>query len=382
MKFSQNINQKGYFFADFLTKIKEFEQKTGKKVIDLTVGSPTFPPSKKYLKKLKQLVEKPEVYLYPGYRGDVELRSALKNWYKKRFGVDLTEGNFLPVLGGKDAISHLPPLFLNPKDEVLVPDPGYPGFSGTIGFFGGKTVSYTLEEENDYLIDFKKLRKKITSQTKAIFVNYPHNPTGAVADLNFLQDLVDFCFEYQITLLYDNAYSEINFDHYQAPSIFQIKNAKKIALEIGSFSKMFSFAGLRIGWIAADKKNIDNFLKIKSQFDSGVPLIFQKLASFALENFDDHWYKKMIGYYNSQRKIVCSFFKKIVGEVNLPKAGFYLWLKIPSNFSDGFELAQFLLEKYQIAVTPGLAFGNNGKKYIRVSFSGKIDNNELARLII
>jgi LL-diaminopimelate aminotransferase len=367
-------NSPSYFFANYLKKVRQYEKEKGIKVTDLTVGSPSYPPSKKYLKKLQELIFEEKNYLYPGYGGDKDLKKALSSWYQKRFNVFLDEDCFLPVLGGKDAISHLPPLVLDKDDKILVPNPGYPGFFGTVSFFYGKVVFYPLFEKDNFLIDFLYLEKLIDKKTKAIFVNYPSNPTGALANKSFLKKLVDFCLKKDLFLFYDNAYSEIYFDSQKKPpSIFEIKNAKKIALEIGSFSKTFSFAGLRLGWLAAEKEVIDKFLKIKSQFDSGVPLLFQKLASYALDNFDEEWYQKMINFYQSQRDYLFSFFKKIGLEVKLPLAGLYLWIKVSKDFCDGFALSQYLLEKYQIAVTPGEAFGSYGKKYIRVSFSGKIE---------
>jgi len=369
-------NSPSYFFANYLKKVKKYKQEKGIKVTDLTVGSPTYPPSKKYLKKLQELIFDEKNYLYPGYSGDKQLKIALSFWYQKRFNVFLDENCFLPVLGGKDAISHLPLLVLDKDDKILVPNPGYPGFFGTVPFFYGKVVFYSLFEKDDFLIDFSYLEKLIDKKTKAIFVNYPANPTGVNATKEFLEKLVDFCLEKDLFLFYDNAYSEIYFDNQKKPpSIFEIEGAKKVALEIGSFSKTFSFAGLRIGWIAAEKEVISNFLKIKSQFDSGVPLIFQKLASFALKNFDEEWYQKMISFYKNQCDYLVSFFRKIGLEVKLPLAGLYLWIKIPKDFTNGLTFAQYFLEKYQIAVTPGEAFGSEGEKYIRVSFSGKIDNN-------
>jgi len=375
MRFSSFAkNSSSYFFVDFLKKVKEFEQKNKVKVIDLTVGSPTYPPSKKYLEKFKDLIFEEKNYLYPGYQGDKKLKGALSFWYQKRFNVFLEEDCFLPVLGGKDAISHLPLLVLDKDDKILVPNPGYPGFFGTIPFFYGKVIFYPLFEKDNFLIDFSCLEKLVDKKTKAIFVNYPANPTGATAPKDFLEKLVDFCLENELFIFYDNAYSEIYFDLFQKPpSIFEVKDARKIALEIGSFSKTFSFAGLRIGWVVASKEVIGSFLKIKSQFDSGVPLIFQKLAAYALEDFDEEWYKKMIIFYQNQRDYLASFFKKIGLRVKIPSAGLYLWIKVPESFDRGLDFAFYLLEKYHLAVTPGVAFGSCGEKYIRVSFSSKID---------
>jgi aspartate/methionine/tyrosine aminotransferase len=374
MRFAKRLdNFQEYFFSQLAQKKKEIEKKAGRKVLDLSIGSPTFPPSLIYLEKFKQFIDEKNSHLYPGYRAIPEFAAALILWYKKRFGVELNEKQLLPLLGGKDGVSHLALVFLDNDDEVLVPDPGYPGFVGPALMVGAKPVYYDLCEENNFQIDLKELEKKISKRTKFIWVNFPHNPTGQVIKLEDLKKIVRFCKEYGIWLIYDNAYSEITFDGYVAPSILQVEGAIEIAAEIGSFSKTFSFAGYRMGWIVGNEKIIDALAKVKSQFDSGMPLPFQKLGAYALTNFDWNWYKKMINEYARRRDLLIKYLKKfcLVAKKNL--GSLYLWAKIPKSYKDSLEFSFSLLEEKQILLTTGSAFGQNGKDYVRISISSDIN---------
>jgi len=363
-----------YIFSQLNKKIVEVEVKTGKKVINLGVGSPDFPPSVHYLNKLKSIIFEPGIHLYPGYGATGEFKSALKEWYKKRFQVDINNLEILPVSGAKDAISHLPMALIDEGDEVLTPNPGYPAFSGPVSFFGGKTVFYQLTEKNNFKIDIGELQKLVSKKTRFIWVNFPANPTGQVVTLDELKDIVKFCLKNKIWLIYDNAYSEITFDGYKAPSIFQVDRAEEIAIEIGSFSKIFSFAGFRIGWVVGNREIVSALAKVKSQMDSGLSLVWQKLAAYALMNFDNDWYKKMIKSYLDRRNKIAFYLKKIGLTFDYPKGSLYLWAKIPKQYKNSQEFSFEILEKYQVFLTPGSAFGKNGERFVRVSICSNINN--------
>jgi len=361
-----------YVFSQLNKKIVEIETKTGKKVINLGVGSPDFSPSVHYLNKLKEIISDSGIHLYPGYGATNELKIALKNWYKKRFHVDIDNLEILPVSGAKDAISHLPMALIDEEDEVLTPDPGYPAFSGPVSFFGGRPIFYQLTEENNFKINIEELQKLVSKKTRFIWVNFPANPTGQTVTLDELKNIVNFCLKHKIWLIYDNAYSEITFDGYKAPSIFQVDRAEKIAIEIGSFSKTFSFAGFRIGWIVGNKEIVSALGKVKSQMDSGLSLVWQKLAAYTLENFDDNWYKKMIQSYLKRRNKIAIYLKKIGLTFDYPKGGLYLWAKIPKEYKNSQEFSFAILEKYQVFLTPGSAFGKNGERFVRASICSNI----------
>jgi LL-diaminopimelate aminotransferase len=375
MKLAKRLDQfQEYFFSSLSKKKAEVEKFTGKKVLDLSIGSPDFPPSSIYINKLKEFFNEKNSHIYPGYGAIPEFIQGLQNWYKKRFDVDLEKNELFPLLGGKDGVSHLALAVLDSGDEVLVPDPGYPAFSGPATLIGAKPVFYNLTESNDFKINFEELKKKITEKTRFIWVNFPANPTGQVASVNDIKQIVDFAKENKIWLVYDNAYSEITFDGYTAPSILQIEGAKDVAVEIGSFSKTFSFAGYRMGWIVGNKEIISALAKVKSQFDSGLSRPLQKLGAYALDYIDKQWHEAMISSYEKRRNIIIENLKKIGLKADKTKGSLYLWVKIPDSFNNSQEFSFDLLKKKQILLTPGTAFGKNGLRYVRVSISSNIDN--------
>lgn len=365
-----------YIFSHLAKKIKEVEDKSKKTVLNFGVGNPDVKPSVIYIDKLSELIKEDGAHLYPGFGANDNFSSALIEWYQKRFGVVLGKDGLFPLLGAKDGVSHLPLALLDEGDEVLVPDPGYPAFSDPALMIGGKVVYYDLLEENDFKISLDKLEEKISSKTKFIWVNFPSNPTGQVATIEELQKIVAFAKVHNILIVYDNAYSEITFDGFVAPSILQIKGAKDISVEIGSFSKTFSFAGFRMGWMVGNKQVISALAKVKSQMDSGLSTPLQKLGAYALTNSDKRWHQWMISSYEERRNIIAQHLKEIELEFSLPKGGLYIWAKIPSSAKNSEEFCLDLLKNKQILLTPGTAFGKNGERYVRVSICINIDNIE------
>jgi len=375
MKLANRLNNfPEYIFSVLERKVVDVEKKTGRKVLSFGAGSPDFPPSRILIKKLQEFITEPDSHLYPGYGAIPELSEAIKFWYKKRFSVDLENKELLPLLGAKDGVSHLPLALLDQGEEVLVPDPGYPAFSGPVLMIGAKPVFYNLTDKNSYKINFNELEKKITRKTRFIWVNFPANPTGQVADVKDLEKMVDFCKKHKIWLVYDNAYAEITFDRFVAPSILQVKGAKEMAVEIGSFSKMFSFAGFRMGWIVGNSQIIAGLAKIKSQIDSGMTKALQKLGAFSLTHFDENWHRHMIESYEKRRDIIIVNLRKIGLEAKKTQGSLYLWVRIPDSYKNSEEFCFELLEKKQILLVPGTAYGKNGEKYVRVSICVNINN--------
>jgi LL-diaminopimelate aminotransferase len=375
MKFSKRLDRfPEYIFSHLARQITEVEKKTGRKVLSFGAGSPDFPPSKIYIDKLKEYLDEPGSHLYPGYGAIPELSEGVRGWYKKRFGVHLESHELLPLSGSKDGISHLPLALCNEGDEILVPDPGYPAFSGPALMIGVKPVYYNLLPTNNFKIDIHELENKVTRKTSYIWVNFPSNPTGQVVSMAELQQLVAFAKRHAIWLIYDNAYAEITFDGYVAPSILQIEGAKDVAVELGSFSKMFSFAGFRMGWVVGNRQVIEALTKIKSQMDSGLSLPLQKLGGYALTHPDDDWHKRMIASYTKRRNLIINYLARVGLEASNNMGGLYLWIKIPVKYADSEAYATELLEEKQILVTPGTAFGKNGSLYVRVSFCVTIDS--------
>lgn len=365
-----------YVFSKLSKKVKEIELISKREVLSFGQGNPDYPPSNLYLDKFCELIRDKNAHLYPGYGANGEFSNALINWYKKRFNVSLENSQILPLLGAKDGVSHLPQALLDRGDEVLVPDPGYPAFSDPALMVGAKVVHYNLSEDNDFKISLEEMRKKISAKTKFIWVNFPSNPTGQVAAILELEKIVEFAREEKFLIVYDNAYSEITFDGYIAPSILQIDGAKDLAVEIGSFSKTYSFAGFRMGWIVGNSDIISALAKVKSQLDSGLSTPLQNLGAFALNNPDKVWHKKMIASYKKRRDIISGKLRLLGLTITQPKGGLYIWAKIPPNAKNSDEFCMQLLQSKQILLTPGTAFGKNGERFVRVSICVNIDRIE------
>ncbi len=363
-----------YIFAQLAKKVAEVEQRLGRKVLNFGPGNPDYPPAPANLAKYQEFVAEAKAASYPGYGATREFETSLSGWYDRRFGVGLENGEYYPLLGGKDGLSALSLALLDEGDEILVPDPGYPGFVGPALMVGANPVSYDLLPEQDFKINLEQLKQKISPKTKAMWVNFPSNPTGQVATLEELTPLVDLAKEKGIWLLYDNAYAEITYDGFVAPSILQVPGAKELAVEIGSFSKMCSFAGFRMGWVAGNEELVRAIAKVKSQLDSGMSRPLQRLGSYALDNYNEDWRQQMTGSYEERRNIIAEKLKELGLSFSLPKGSLYLWAKIPEEETSVEEFCNRLLEEKQISLVPGTAYGKNGERYVRASCCINIDD--------
>jgi len=374
MRLSSRLNNlSDYVFVELNRQVRLIEKKTGKPVLNLAIGNPNFPPNSKCLDKLQGLVKEKDAHHYPGYKAIPIFSTALSSWYKDRFGVVLNTDELLPLNGSKDGITHLMLAVLNHGDEVLIPDPGYPAYTGATLIAGGKPVYYNLTSGNNFKINVAEVERKITKKTKLIWLNFPSNPTGQVVDKTTLEKLAKLAYKHHVWLAYDNAYSEVTFTNYSAPSILEVAGAKEVAVEFGSMSKTFSLAGWRVGWVVGNKKLTKALATVKSQFDSGLSLPLQKLTAFCLNNYDKQWHEEMLKSYYSRAVVLESYLKKLGLISSLPKASFYIWAKIPAGYKNSESFAKKLLEEKQILVVPGTAFGRNGKNYIRVSISSNLE---------
>lgn len=375
IKIAKRLDNVGeYIFAKLARDVAALEAKTGRKVLNFGPGTPDVPPSPKYLAKLEEFIHDPKAHMYPGYGATPEFSAALTAWYKSRFGVELTSDMLLPLLGAKDGVSHIPLVLANPGDEILIPNPGYPGYIGPTILFGAEPVFYDLGKNCQ--LDLGEIKSKLSKKTAFIWVNFPSNPTGGVITIKELGDLVNFALIHNLTIVYDNAYSEITFDGYAAPSILQVEGAKDVCVEIGSFSKMSSLAGYRIGWIAGNPQIIKALAKVKSQLDSGLSLPLQNLAAYALSNPDIYWQIDMLKSYQDRRDIIASKLKKLGLIFSLPKGSLYIWAKIPATSNNSVEYCQEILRTKHVLFTPGSAFGTQGDRYVRVSICINIDTIE------
>ncbi|MBI5456215.1 aminotransferase class I/II-fold pyridoxal phosphate-dependent enzyme [Candidatus Kaiserbacteria bacterium] len=362
-----------YIFSRLNKEVAAIEKDVGRKVLNLGPGSPDFPPSEIYVQKFFEFVRHPQAHLYPGYRGVQEFNDAVRAFYKRRFDVDLEDNEVLPLLGGKDGISHLPLALADAGDNVLAPNPGYPPFSEPGPLFGVSSNYYDLLPENGFKPDLAALGTQINDKTRYMWINFPGNPTGAVATHDELKTYAHFAKKHGIAVVHDNAYAEITFDGYVAPSILQIPGAKEYAAEIGSFSKTFSFAGLRMGWLVGNRNIIASLQKVKSQMDSGMALPLQLLGAFALQNRDEKWHEAMLASYRSRRDIIAEKLKGLGLTFSLPRGSLYIWAKIPDAAKDSESFCKDLLREKQVMLTPGIAYCSNGDRYIRASICANVD---------
>jgi LL-diaminopimelate aminotransferase len=291
----------------------------------------------------------------------------VSEWYKKRFNVDLSQEQVVALLGSKEGIANIARAFINPGDQVLVPDPAYPVYAnGSTILCDGTAVSLPLLEEKNFRPDFDAIDAK---KAKMMFINYPNNPTAATVDKKFLKEAVEFAKDNKIILCYDNAYSEITYDTYQAPSILEIEGAMDVAIEFHSLSKTFNMTGDRIGFAVGNKTLVTGLTKVKSQIDSGPPVYTQKVAVKALAAYSNReppeFLKKNNQILQERRDLLVETLNKIGYQCNKPKATFYVWVNCKG---DSMKFAAKLLD-VGVAVTPGVGFGNYGEGYARITFT-------------
>ena len=338
----------------------------GRDVIDMGVGDPDRPTPHFILQAMVRALKDARHHQYPTNRGLPELRIGIAKWYKRRFGVVLDPvTEILPLIGSKEGIAHLPLAYVNPGDTVLVPDPCYPPYrTGTL-LAGGRPLSVPLREQNQFLPDLKALAR-LGRKAKLLFLNYPNNPTAAVADLAFFKDLVRFGQRTGIPICHDAAYSEISYGR-PHPSFLQVPGAKEVGIEFHSLSKTFNMTGWRIGWVCGNRQMISALAQMKSNIDSGVFQAIQMAGLRALQDSGDHL-RSMLRLYRKRRDLLVRALQRNGWPAQTPQATFYLWTPIPPKRSSK-EVAAELLGKEAIVATPGVGFGKHGEGYIRFSLS-------------
>ncbi len=356
-----------YLFAQIDQKKREKLQQ-GVDIIDLGVGDPDIPTPQPIVEAMKRAVEKPEHHRYPSYEGMLSFRQAVANWYKRRFGVDLDPNTeVIALIGSKEGIAHFPLAFVNPGDVVLCPDPAYPVYKiGTL-FAGGEPYILPLKEENGFLPDFKSVPKDVLKRAKIIWVNYPNNPTSAVAEESFYKELIDWARENNIIVASDLAYSEIYFGNKRPMSILQIEGAKEVAIEFHSLSKTFNMTGWRLGMAVGNKDLIAGLGKVKTNVDSGQFQAIQEAGITAL-SLPEEEVQKIRDIYRERRKVMIEALEDVGLEVYKSDATFYLWVKVPKGYTSA-EFVSLLLDKCGIVCTPGNGFGQYGEGYFRISLT-------------
>lgn len=373
IKKSDRINKLPPYLFFELRKAKEEAARRGLDIIDLGEGDPDQPTPQNIINKLKEASQNSENHKYPSsYKGLFELRKAIVNWYKSRFNVVLNpDEEVLVLIGGKEGLGHLSFAFVNPGDVVLVPSPGYPVYSNSTILAGGNPFTMPLIKRNNFLPDFSSIKFDVASKAKLMFLNYPNNPTGAVANKEFFSKVVEFAKKYNIIVCHDNPYSEIAFDGFKPMSFLQVPGSKDVGTEFHSFSKTYNMAGWRIGFVVGNKKVLEGLLKMKSQLDSGGPQAIQFGAIEALTGPQESVHK-LIKMYQKRRDILVEGLKELGWEVEKPKATFYVWATVPKGYTSA-EFSIRLLLKKGIVVTPGSAYGEAGEGYIRIAFVASKD---------
>ena len=378
MKIAQRIQTiPPYLFAE-IDKKKEEAIKRGVNIINLGIGDPDQPTPNNIIEKLRESVKDPKTHDYPPYAGTAEFRQAVALWYKNRFKVDLDPDNeVMALIGSKEGIAHIFLAFIDPGDFSLIPDPAYPVYKTGTLFANGFPYIVPLLEENNFLPDLEKINEEIAQRAKLMFINYPNNPTAAVANKDFFEKVVKFANKYDILVCHDFAYSEMTFDDYKANSFLEVDGAKGVGIEFHSLSKTYNMTGWRLGFVVGNKKAISALSIIKTNIDSGAFKAIQQAGIEALTGPQDN-IEKINKIYTGRRNVVINGLNKLGWNLQPTKATFYIWLPTPKNMKS-IDFANLLLEKTGIIVTPGIGYGEYGEGYVRIALT--VDEKRLEEAI-
>lgn len=367
---ANRIAQTGeYYFSHKLKEIKTL-QNNGCDIINLGIGNPDLLPSISTLNRLSEEIYKVDSHGYQPYKGIDELRNAFSQWYQRIYNVSLNpDSEVLPLIGSKEGIFHISMAFLNSGDKVLVPDPGYPSYQSVSKLVGAEIIIFELKEENNWAPDLDKLQEENLVGVKLMWINYPNMPSGAIADIETLQKIIEFGKRNEIIICNDNPYSLLLNEN--PISILSVEGAKDIAIELNSLSKSHNMAGWRLGMLASNPNFIQHILTVKSNVDSGIFRPLQIAAVEALNN-SDNWYKKQNNEYRKRKIIACKILDLLNCIYQPNQAGMFVWARIPECYASSAILSDLLLKECKIFISPGFIFGKQGEKYIRISLCNNI----------
>ena len=368
-----------YYFSKKLREISALED-CGKPVINMGIGSPDLFPSEEIIKALKNSLDHKNAHKYQSYQGLFELRNAISKFYYKFFRVKLNPDNeVLPLIGSKEGIMHISLAFLNPGDEVLIPNPGYPTYLSVTKLVEANPRFYDLSKENNWFPNLNDLEKKDLSKVKIMWINYPHMPTGSSATLKQFNELVVFTRKKNILLINDNPYSFILNNDFI--SLLSVNGSKENCMELNSLSKSFNLSGWRIGMLLGSKKNISRILKVKSNMDSGMFYGIQKGAIASL-NLKKKWFKSLNEIYFKRREKVFELAKKLNTSFDRNTSGLFVWAKLHEKVESSEKFIDKILYNHNIFITPGSIFGSKGDRFIRLSLcvEEKLINEAMKRL--
>ncbi len=360
-----------YIFAA-VSKLIAAKQAEGVDVINLGIGSPDLTPPQFIIDAMKEAAEEAISHRYPSYFGLPELRQAIADWYAARFGVSLDSNReVVPLIGSKEGIANMAQVMIDPGDVALVPDPGYPTYSKGTLLASGEVHYMPLLEKNGFLPDLEAIPAGVLRSARCIWVNYPNNPTGALAPLSWFEELIAFARENDIAVMADNPYSDVTFDGYVAPSFLEVEGARDVGVEFNSLSKLYNMAGWRVGMAVGNETIIEALTRVKSNVDTGIFRPVQIGAIAALQG-DQSWLAGRNAIYQERRDVVLAGLEAAGIEVTPPKATLYVWPKTPEGYTSE-EFAMKGLNEAGVWITPGNAFGLSGEGYLRISLCATAD---------
>jgi LL-diaminopimelate aminotransferase len=367
---------KGYLGTEMnmrLTKMKE----EGRDVINLGLGDPDVTPPDHLLMALRDAVCDPDHHHYPSFYSNRPLKEAIASWYRRRFNIELdSEKEVIPLLGSSEGLFHIHTCLLDPGDIALVPDPSYPSYEAGVKLAGGEMVSVPLLRENHFLPDLDAIPSEAAMKAKLIWVNYPNNPTAAIATDEFYRKLIDWARKYDVAVIHDNPYSEISFDEYITPSFMQFEGAREVGVEFHSLSKSYNCCGWRTGMLVGNKEIIGGMAKIKSHADRGMYYPLQVAAARAL-NGPVSFMRQRNQTFQERRDVVVKGLREIGLEVEMPRATFYIWSTVPRGYTSS-DFCFKVLEEVDVWMIPGSMYGKYGEGYLRIALTHPVDRLEEA----
>lgn len=366
-----------YYFSRKLKEVARLNAE-GQDIISLAIGSPDQPPSSQTIDKLCEVAHDPSAHGYQPTMGTMELRKAMADFYHRWYGVEVDAASEVqPLIGSKEGILHITLAFVNPGDEVLVPNPGYPTYTSLSKILGAKVVNYNLDEDNGWQPDFEELEHRDLSRVKLMWTNYPNMPTGGDARMETYRKLVDFARRHDIVVVNDNPYSFILNEH--PLSLLQVEGAKDCCIELNSMSKGYNMPGWRVGMCVSNPQFISWILKIKSNIDSGTFRGLQLAAAEALTTNTEEWHREYnINVYRRRREIAECIMQALGCTYDDSQVGMFLWGKIADKYANAEQLTERVLHEARVFITPGFIFGSNGERYVRISLCAQDDKMQEA----
>ena len=382
MELAQRVQQlPPYLFARISQLIAE-KKAAGVDVISLGIGDPDLPTPPHILDALKAATDVPANHRYPESDGLPEFRRSIANWYQKRHGVTLDpDREVVPLIGSKEGIAHFPLCLINPGDVSLITDPGYPVYEVATMFAGGETVKLPLSEEDGWLPRLDEIPADVAARAKILWLNYPNNPTGAIADLAFFEKAVAWAKAHDVAIAHDLAYADVSYDGYRPQSILEVDGARDVAIEFNSLSKAFNMTGWRVGMAVGNAELINALTRVKTNMDSGIPQAIQAMAMAALDGPLDS-IEEHNAIYTRRRDRTIEVLRELGLRVEPPKASLYVWARLPEGERSSADFAGRLIDQTGVVVTPGMSYGEAGEGYIRISLTTPDDrlNEALDRL--